>query len=139
MGSTGEERRVKMEGKIEKHTLSSGQDIKREKHKHTSTRSLRECRQSGIHTENTATMLCALRFQGASVYCQVLPYIIYQYSRTYFMTMQRLNNTLLIICIFWPPCQKIHVEINISFSSEFFKATVYCCSFSGLRINCIIP
>lgn len=33
-----------MEGRIEKHTLSSGQDIEREKHTHTSTRSLRECR-----------------------------------------------------------------------------------------------
>lgn len=33
------ERRVKMEGRIEKHNLSCGQDIEKEKHKHTSTRS----------------------------------------------------------------------------------------------------
>lgn len=31
-------------GKIEKHTLSCGQDIGREKHTHTCTRSVRECR-----------------------------------------------------------------------------------------------
>ena len=33
------ESRGKMGGRIEKHTLSCGQDIEREKHKHTSTRS----------------------------------------------------------------------------------------------------
>lgn len=38
------ERRGKMEGRIEKHTLSCGQGIEREKHTQTSTRSLRECR-----------------------------------------------------------------------------------------------
>lgn len=36
-------RRGEMEGKIEKHTLSCGQDIEREEHTNTSTRSLREC------------------------------------------------------------------------------------------------
>lgn len=59
-----------MEGRIEKHTLSCGQDIEREKHTHNSTKFFkkRECRGSGMHTEkkkHTAVMLCALRFQGA--------------------------------------------------------------------------
>lgn len=48
MGVTGrrraKKRRGKMEGRIEKHTLSCGQDIEREEHQNTSTRSLRECK-----------------------------------------------------------------------------------------------
>lgn len=49
-----------MEGRIEKHILSCGQDTEREKHTHTSTRSLRECKYSGIHTEYTPPSCCVL-------------------------------------------------------------------------------
>jgi len=42
--------------------MSCGQDIEGEKHTHTSTRSLRECKSPGIHIENTPAIM---RFQSA--------------------------------------------------------------------------
>lgn len=47
LAGSGESKKRRGEGwkgKIEKHTLSCGQDIGREKHTHTCTRSVRECR-----------------------------------------------------------------------------------------------
>lgn len=43
-GERAKKRRGEMEGRIEKYTLSCGQDIEREEHTNTSTRSLWECK-----------------------------------------------------------------------------------------------
>lgn len=56
-----------MEGRIEKHTLSSVRILKEPKHTHTS-RPVRECRESGMHRD-TAAMLGTLRFQGSTGQC----------------------------------------------------------------------
>ena len=65
-----------MEGRIEKHTLSSGQDIEREKQTHF-YKVLKGLQIIwNTRGKHTAVMLCALPFQAArSTVEQALPYI----------------------------------------------------------------
>lgn len=121
------ERRGRMEGREAHSELWSGY-WKRETYTHTHFYKVFKGVQIiwNTHRKHTAIMLCALRFQGASIVhililhytnnlnygrqskCSTIPYLSY-----FFL--------LLVTIAFWPSCQKIHIEIDISFSSEFFS------------------
>lgn len=67
-----------MEGRIEKHTMSSGQDIEKEKHTHTHF--YKDFKGVQIlwnpHRKHCHHAVCSV-IPRCSVHCQALPYIIY--------------------------------------------------------------